>query len=84
MSNYRIKIIERNNGTCSFIPQFDDKNIIRIHMTSTINGVLILCDKREHHCQTEEEALSMINEYKEQERERIGNEIKSTTFKDVL
>jgi hypothetical protein len=84
MSNYRIKIIERNNGICSFIPQFDDKNIIRIHMTNTANGVLILCDKREHHCQTEKEALLIINEYKEQERERIGNEIKSTTFKDIL
>jgi hypothetical protein len=86
MKKYRIKIVETNNGKVTFTPMFNDEYIIHQinhvfgnKMSSVETHTNFSCE-----CETEEEALHMINKFKEQQANEEGHKIKTTTFKDIL
>lgn len=89
MKKYRIKIIERHNGEICYIPQFGMANIWSnlIFMISPFGNhanQVITHLKQEISCTTEEEALQLINQHKNQEKILEGFKIKTEKYKDIL
>lgn len=91
---YRIEIRELNNGTFQYIPQVD-QNSDRPHIKGVIctfrwmNLILsdfnevILDDIAESHFDTEEDAISFIEEHKKQYAIESAFRVKSVTYKEL-
>jgi len=92
MSHYRIKIEERNNGEKRYIPQVSrlvntggwikrqrivwDNILTYGHGHRTDSSI-------KHSYSTEQEALDIIESYKKQIDKKIGEEVKSVTYKII-
>lgn len=91
---YRIEIRELNNGTFQYIPQVD-QNSDRPRIQGVIcsfkwmNLILsdfneiILDDIREEYFQTEEDAISFIEEHKKQYAIESAFRVKKVTYKEL-
>lgn len=92
MSHYRIKIEEKNNGEKWYIPQVGEerlklgrfihlyinwKNIIPNHLS------FITASTRIYSYPAEQEALDVIEKYKQYLQDEKGKEVKSTTYKTI-
>ena len=92
---YRVKIIEKNDGTKQYVPQvgefklstgrfcflsYDWRNIKR----SNFNDSGFSIDKDvAHYYDTEEAAISEIEKYKQHLIEQDSKKVKSITYKEV-
>ena len=92
MSHYRIKIEERNNGEKRYIPQVSrlvntggwikrqrivwDNILTYGHGHRTDSSI-------KHSYSTEQEALENVESYKKQIDKKIGEEVKSVTYKII-
>jgi hypothetical protein len=89
---YRIKIEEKNNGEKGYIPQVgeprlklgrfvhlytDWENIIPQHQSFDTSKFM------SYSYPTEQEALDIIEQYKQYLPNKIGKEVKSTTYKMI-
>jgi len=92
MSHYRIKIEERNNGEKRYIPQvsrlvisggwikrqrIDWDNILTYDYGHRTDSSI------KHSYSTEKEALENVESYKKQIDKKIGEEVKSVTYKMI-
>lgn len=88
MKKYRIKIIERKNGLKYFIPQvlINDFWLNIVYILNVLGEYKYVESSsiREEQFKEEDDALKLINQYREQEEYFDGMKIKSETFKEVL
>lgn len=90
---YRIEIRELNNGNVQYIPQVDENSnyvpLPGIYQPKWMNLILgdlneiILDDIREAHFQTEEDAISFIEEHKKQYAIESAFRVKKVTYKEL-
>lgn len=90
---YRIEIRELNNGNVQYIPQVDENSnyvpLPGIYQPKWMNLILsdfneiILDDIREAHFETEEDAISFIEEHKKQYAIESAFRVKKVTYKEL-
>lgn len=94
---YRIEIRELNNGNVQYIPQVDENSnyvplpgiyqpkwMNLIYSSSYISSETIaLDDIREAHFETEEDAISFIEEHKKQYAIESAFRVKNVTYKEL-
>lgn len=84
MKQYRIKIVEKNNGEFDYIPQFGNMNIIHQRDIFFEKTPFLILSKSEEIYQTEQEALDIINIYKDQQNRLEGFYTKNITYKNII
>ena len=92
MSNYRIKIEERYNGEKRYIPQVSRlvntggwikrQKIVWDNILTYVYGHRTDSSIK-HSYSTEQEALENVESYKKQIDKKIGEEVKSVTYKNI-
>jgi hypothetical protein len=80
MNQYRLRIDELNNGTKKYYIQ---KMYLRITKGWIQRQETVWEDYHRNPYSTEEAAMEIIKRIKEDDAEREGKQIKSTTYKDV-
>lgn len=89
---YRIKIEEKNNGEKVYIPQVGEPRLKLgrfTHLYTDWENIIpqynhfITTKTMSHSYPTEQEALDIIEQYKQYLSNKIGKEVKSTTYKMI-
>ena len=80
MNQYRLRIDELNNGTKKYYIQ---KMYLRITKGWIQRQETVWEDYHRNPYSTEEAAMEIIKRIKEDDEEREGKRVKSTTYKDV-
>ena len=89
---YRIKIEEKNNGEKGYIPQVGEPRLKLgrfVHLYTDWENIIpkhdyfITEEYMSYSYPTEQEALDIIEQYKQYLPNKIGKEVKSTTYKMI-
>lgn len=80
MSYYRIRIDELNNGKSRYVPQ---EGFLVTHRAWLSTKSEIRWGDMHSGFDTEEEALVLINTYREYRAEKESNRVKSSTYKNI-
>ena len=89
---YRIKIEEKNNGEKGYIPQVGEPRLKLgrfVHLYTDWENIIpqhnhfITTKSMSYSYPTEQEALDIVEQYKQYLQDGKGKEIKSTTYKMI-
>ena len=80
MPYYRIRIDELNNGNCQYVPQ---EGFLVTHRAWLSTKSEIRWGDMHTGFDTEEEAMALINTYRQYRSEKEGNQVKSSRYKNI-